>query len=406
MITFSSGWSPLLKVMPPADRRGAQMKAPSERTPRGKYAGGVLESYKQRSREDFRQLRKETVQEKNMKILTVAIPCYNSESYMEKCIKSLLPAGEDIEILIVDDGSKKDQTAMVADRYEEMYPGIVRAIHQENGGHGEAVNTGIRNATGIYFKVIDSDDWADTKALLKIITTLKELEQAGTPVDMLLANFIYDKVGAKHKKLMHFRHVFPTDRIFEWSEMGHMKETQYILMHNIFYRRQILSDCGMVLPKHTFYVDNIFAFQPFPYVKKLYYMDVNFYHYFIGREDQSVNEKIMIGRIDQQIKVNKIMIDIMAGQDFSGLDKKLKKYMNIYLDKIMTVTSALLLVSGTPENLEKKKEVWAYLKKTDKKLWRCMRFTVLGIAMNLPGWLGRKTSVLGYKAAQKFVGFN
>ena len=341
-----------------------------------------------------------------MKILTVAIPCYNSESYMEKCIKSLLPAGDDIEILIVDDGSTKDHTAQVADRYEEMYPGIIRAIHQENGGHGEAVNTGIRNATGVYFKVIDSDDWADTKALLKIVKTMKELEAAGTPVDMLLANFIYDKVGAKHKKLMHFRHVFPTDQIFEWSAMKHMKETQYILMHNIFYRRAMLLECGMVLPKHTFYVDNIFAFQPFPYVKKLYYMDVNFYHYFIGREDQSVNEKIMIGRIDQQIKVNKIMIDIMANQDFTGLDKHLKKYMYIYLDKIMTVTSALLLVSGTPENLERKKDVWAYLKKTDKKLWRHLRFTALGIGLNLPGWVGRKLSVYGYKVAQKFVGFN
>ena len=341
-----------------------------------------------------------------MKILTVAIPCYNSESYMEKCIKSLLPAGEDIEILIVDDGSTKDRTAQVADRYEEKYPGIVRAIHQENGGHGEAVNTGIRNATGVYFKVIDSDDWADTKALKNIVETLKNLEADNTPVDMLLANFIYDKVGAKRKKVMHFRHVFPKDQIFEWSAMGHMKETQYILMHNIFYRREVLLESGMVLPKHTFYVDNIFAFQPFPNVKKLYYMDVNFYHYYIGREDQSVNEQIMISRIDQQIKVNKIMIDIVAKQDFTGLDKKVKKYMLMYLDKIMTVTSSLLLVSGTQENLRKKKEIWQYLKETDRSLYLHMRTSFLGISMNLPGRLGRKISVRGYKLAQKLMGFN
>lgn len=312
-----------------------------------------------------------------MKILSVAIPCYNSEAYMEKCIKSLLPAGDDIEILIVDDGSKKDRTAEIADLYEEKYPGIVRAIHQENGGHGEAVNTGVRNATGVYFKVVDNDDWADTKALLAVVEQLKKLEEENTPVDMLLANFIYDKVGAKHKKVMSFRHVFPVNQVFEWSAMGHMNETQYILMHNIFYRRQIILDSKMVLPKHTFYVDNIFAFQPFPYVKKLYYMDVNFYHYFIGREDQSVNEHVMIGRIDQQIKVNKLMIDIMAKQNFDGLDKKLKKYMYIYLDKIMTVTTTLLLVSGTEENLKKKKEIWKYLKQTDRKMYRHLRYTAL-----------------------------
>ena len=85
-----------------------------------------------------------------MKLLSFAIPCYNSEAYMEKCIDSILPGGEDIEILIIDDGSK-DRTAEIADAYEKKYPTICRAIHQENGGHGEAVNAGIRNATGLYF---------------------------------------------------------------------------------------------------------------------------------------------------------------------------------------------------------------------------------------------------------------
>ncbi len=341
-----------------------------------------------------------------MKILTVAIPCYNSEAYMQKCIHSLLPAGDDIEILIVDDGSVKDRTAQIADEYEKKYPGIIRAIHQENGGHGEAVNTGIKNATGLYFKVVDSDDWADKDALLKVVAKLKELEENHTPVDMFLVNFIYDKVGAKHKKVMHFRHAFPVDEVFDWSKMRHMKQTQYILMHNIFYRRQVLLDSGLVLPAHTFYVDNIFAFQPYPYVKKLYYMDVNFYHYYIGREDQSVNEKVMIGRIDQQIKVNKIMIDIMAEQDFKGKDKNLKKLMYVYLDKIMGVSSALLLVEGSKESLEKKKEVWMYLKKKSLPMYLHLRTTPMGLALNLPGGLGRKTSVRGYKIARKIVGFN
>ena len=341
-----------------------------------------------------------------MKILTVAIPCYNSEAYMQKCIHSLLPAGDDIEILIVDDGSVKDRTAEIADAYEKKYPGIIRAIHQENGGHGEAVNTGIKNATGLYFKVVDSDDWADKDALLKVVAKLKELEENNTPVDMFLVNFIYDKVGAKHKKVMHFRHAFPVDEVFDWSKMRHMKQTQYILMHNIFYRRQVLLDSGLVLPAHTFYVDNIFAFQPYPYVKKMYYMDVNFYHYYIGREDQSVNEQVMISRIDQQIKVNKIMIDIMAEQDFRGKDKHLKKLMYVYLDKIMTVTSALLLVEGSEESLKKKKDVWMYLKKKSFPMFLHLRTTPLGLALNLPGGLGRKTSVRGYKLARKIVGFN
>ncbi len=81
-----------------------------------------------------------------MKLLTVAIPCYNSESYMEHCINTLLTGGEEVEIIIVDDGSAKDRTGEIADRYAREYPTICRAIHQENGGHGEAVNTGLKNA--------------------------------------------------------------------------------------------------------------------------------------------------------------------------------------------------------------------------------------------------------------------
>ena len=137
-----------------------------------------------------------------MKILTIAIPSYNSMDYMRNCIESLLPGGEDVEILIVDDGSK-DETPAIADEYEAKYPGIIRAIHQENGGHGEAVNAGLRNATGFFYKVVDSDDWVDAEAYQKILAFLKEAVKEEEPLDMLLSNYVYEKVGAKHKKVIH-----------------------------------------------------------------------------------------------------------------------------------------------------------------------------------------------------------
>jgi glycosyltransferase involved in cell wall biosynthesis len=324
---------------------------------------------------------------------------------MEKCIQSILPVGEDVEILIVDDGSTKDRTPQIADSYAARYPGIVKAVHQENGGHGEAVNAGLRNATGLYYKVVDSDDWVNTKGLARIVQRMKELEEEGG-VDLLLANFVYDKVGAKHKKLMRFHNVFPENEVFTWDAMKHMRKTQYILMHDIFYRTGVLRDCGMELPKHTFYVDNIFAFQPLPHCRRLYYMDINLYHYFIGREDQSVNEKVMIGRIDQQIRVNKIMIDEMAAVDFSDKSSRLKKYMTIYLTNIMTVTSIMLIISGTEEALAKKQDVWDYLKEKDPEIFGTIRHGLFGTVMNLPGKTGRKISVICYKVAQKVVGFN
>lgn len=339
-----------------------------------------------------------------MKILSVAIPCYNSEEYMEKCINSLLPGGEDIEILIVDDGSLKDDTAAVADAYQEKYPTIIKAIHQENGGHGSAVNTGIANATGVYFKVVDSDDWVDSDVLLKIIGILKELIAGPDTVDMFISNYIYDKVGQKRKRVMQYRSAMPKDRVFTWDEMKPMRLGHYILMHSVIYRTGVLRECELELPRHTFYVDNIFVFQPLLSVKKLYYLDAEFYHYFIGREDQSVNEQVMIGRIDQQIRVNKLMIDFLAGKNIKI--KRLKNYMISYLDIITTISSVLLLRSETEENFQKKQEIWQYLKKADKHLYYKMRHSILGRTMNLPGKGGRKVSVAAYRLTQKFFGFN
>lgn len=166
----------------------------------------------------------------------------------------------------------------------------------------------------------------------------------------------------------------------------------------------MLQNCGLELPKHTFYVDNIFVYYPLPYVKTLYYMDTDLYRYFIGRADQSVNEQVMIGRVDQQIKVNRIMIDQYDLRTIQN--PKLRKYMISYLDIMMTVSSIMLIRSGTPESLQKKKDLWQYLKKKDAGLFYRLYFGIFGRAMNLPGKGGRKVSVIAYKLANKVMGFN
>lgn len=307
-----------------------------------------------------------------------------------------------MEILIVDDGSK-DDTAAIADEYAEKYPTIVKAIHQENGGHGEAVNAGIRNATGLYFKVVDSDDWVDWNAYQTILAKLREIAGGSVALDMLLANYVYEKEGAKHKRVMR-QTGFPKDQIFTWSDVRHFYKGHYILMHSVIYRTKLLRECGLELPKHTFYVDNIYVYKPLPSVKHMYYMDVDFYRYFIGRDDQSVNEKVMIGRIDQQIKVNKIMIDEFDLWKIPN--PKLRHYMFNYLEIITVISTIMLIRSGTEENLEKKRELWKYIKDHDIRLFHHLRNGIMGNAMNLPGRGGRKISVAAYKLSQKIVGFN
>ncbi|WP_407270296.1 glycosyltransferase family 2 protein [Radiobacillus sp. PE A8.2] len=338
-----------------------------------------------------------------MKLLSVVIPCYNSQDYMRYCIESLLPGGEDVELLIVNDGSV-DQTASIATEYAKKYPTIVKAIHQENGGHGEAVNAGIRHASGLYFKVVDSDDWVDIRAYMKILETLRGFVTEGKSVDLIISNFVYEKEGAKYKKIMKYDNALPEGTIFTWDDMKPFRKGQYILMHSVIYKTQLLRDCDLVLPKHTFYVDNLYVYTPLVHVNTIYYVNVDLYRYFIGREDQSVQESIMIRRIDQQIKVNKLMIEQVELENINNL--MLRDYMLRHLE-IVTVVSAILLIrSGTEENLKKKKELWKYIKNRDEQLYHNLKYGIMGQLINLPGKAGRSISVGAYKISQRLVGFN
>ena len=151
------------------------------------------------------------------KLITFAVPCYNSAAYMCHCIETLLSAGEQAEIILVDDGSVKDDTPAICDEYAAKYPTIVKAIHQENGGHGEGVNQGIRNATGLYYKVVDSDDWLDTEALKKVLDKLAVLVEHHTAPDLMICNYVYEHVEDGTSHTVRYTNVFPKDRLFDIS---------------------------------------------------------------------------------------------------------------------------------------------------------------------------------------------
>lgn len=325
---------------------------------------------------------------------------------MRKCVESLLTGGADVEILIVNDGST-DKTAAIADAYEAEYPGIVKAVHQENGGHGAAVNTGLQHASGLYFKVVDSDDWVKESAYQKILQTLRELAGGNPVLDMLISNFVYEKEGEKRHKVMKYHHALPKDKLFTWNEVKHFRKGQYILMHSVIFRTKLLKECGLQLPEHTFYVDNLFVFEPLPYVKTMYYLDVNFYRYYIGREGQSVNEQVMISRIDQQIRVNKMMLDYLLQKKTEIYkQRKMRIYMVNYLEIITVISSVLLIRADTEESLAKKKELWGDIRQKDIFLYIRLRYGIMGNSMNLPGKGGRKISVEAYRICRRFFKFN
>jgi len=334
------------------------------------------------------------------KILTVAIPSYNSEKYIGHCVDTLLTGGKRVEVIIVNDGST-DKTAEIADKYAKENPDVVKVIHQKNAGHGGAVNAGLKQATGKYFKVVDSDDWVDEKAFKVVLDTLEKLQ---ANLDMLISNFVYEKQGAKHKKVMQYKKYLPMNQIFSWEDMKPFPVGKYLLMHSVIYKTEILRVCGLKLPEHTFYVDNIFVYEPLPYVQKMFYLDVDLYRYFIGRQDQSVNETVMTKRLDQQMRVNLIMAQSFLNASIKA--PNLEKYMLTYLMQITTVSSILAIKSGTKEHLEMKDALWNAIRKMDKRLYQKLHHTILGIGVNIPTIAGRKFAIFIYKIVQKMYGFN
>ncbi|MCD8300561.1 MAG: glycosyltransferase [Clostridiales bacterium] len=236
------------------------------------------------------------------KLITFVVPCYNSQDYMKKCLDSLIPAGECAEILIINDGSN-DRTGEIASSFEKRYPHICRVITQQNGGHGAGINHGLREAGGRYFKVVDSDDWVDEPSLIRLLAALNDLEKDGG-ADILFVNYIYDNVDPSLTKTVSFSNVFPTGHIFDWNEVGRFRLWQYLFMHACIHRTELLRGCGLVLPEHTFYEDELFSYYPLPQAHRLYYLDADFYHYRIGRTGQSVEEDIMAQRYEHQIRIS------------------------------------------------------------------------------------------------------
>ena len=342
------------------------------------------------------------------KTLTFGIPCYNSSEYMDHCISSILEGSDyadDVQIVVVDDGSTKDDTYEKAKEWEKRYPNIVKAVHQENGGHGMAVLKGLENADGTYFKVVDSDDWVDGDALKDLLATLRRFISFDTRVDLVISNYVYEHVEDGKQNVVDYGFALPKGKIMTWDKIGHFNMSQNLLMHALCYRTDVLRDGGVPMPAHTFYVDNIYAYVPLPRCKTLYYLDVDLYRYFIGREDQSVNESVMVGRIDQQLRITRIMMHAYHLYD-DVESPRLRSYMIGYFTLMMAVCSIFSKLSDKPDAIDNLNELWEELRQFDSRMYRRARKGIVGLATNLPGAAGTQVTLFFYRAAQKLVKFN
>jgi len=307
-----------------------------------------------------------------MKYMTFAVPAYNSQDYLHHCIDSLLVAGEECEIIIINDGSK-DKTLSIAQDYQLKYPTIVKVIDKPNGGHGSGVNAGIAHATGLFFKVVDSDDWLEENALKTILSTIKDHHKHRLIIDMYITNFTYAHQYESHV-IRDYSRQFPHEKVFSWDEVKDFKYSLTLMMHAIIYRTEALRLSRVELPHHTFYVDNIFVYDPLPYMNHLYYAPVSLYQYYIGRADQSVTFANISARYQQQIRVMKHLVEKYSYSELMLFPKGLRRYMLHHLNAIMAITQMFTVSQDSNERREHLKSLWEDLKKKDIRIYRYLRY--------------------------------
>ena len=314
--------------------------------------------------------------EKEGKCLTVTVPCYNSESYLERCVESLLKERDGLEIILVDDGST-DRTGQLADQYARAYPDVVRVVHKKNGGHGSGVNAGLMLANGIYFKVVDSDDWLDEAAFHKLMSVLRfwcRTKEEKRP-DLVVCNYVYDHLEEGKTKAVRYGNLFPEQKICRWDEIGCFSPEQYL-----------------------------FANCPLPFVQRIYYLNEDLYHYYLGREDQSVNEKVLVSRIDQQILVTQLGNRFVGSDAVQNTEPKLRRYLYRNSSIMMAISTVHLLMLGK-EGRQRRKKLWQSLKKENPKLYRRLRLGSISGLTCLPGAPGAAVVIGGYRMARRIWQF-
>ena len=254
---------------------------------------------------------------KEEKLLSIIVPTYNMERYLSRCLDSLLVSSiiEYIEILVVNDGSK-DQSSAIAHNYQERYPQSVKVIDKENGGYGSVLNIGLLNASGKYLKICDSDDWFDSEAFRDFVFQLSKLD-----TDVVYNSYSKEYLNGKSVKMKS-----PLDEDIVYNTpylLSNVKLSRLLCLPEITYKTAVLKECGFTLLEKTLYVDLEYITYPIACVQSISFINCNLYRYFIGRVDQSISRKSMEKNIHHLEKVIDALTTFYSKNSLESYKEKL-----------------------------------------------------------------------------------
>lgn len=281
-----------------------------------------------------------------MRTLTISIAAYNVEETLEKTLSSLNDQRylDDIEVLIVDDGSK-DNTKEIAMKYERIAPNTFKYVKKENGGHGSTINKGIELATGKYFKVLDGDDWVNTENFVKFIEQLKD-----ETADLILTK--YARVFPdNHEEVIENLKKFSKNKLYD---MNGDFDIPRIEMHMITVKTQLLKNNNVKITENSFYVDQEYNMWSLYLSQTLKVYDYVIYMYRFGVAEQSVSKEKMLKNVDMQVNIALNLMKMYTKFQLQGMTENKDKLIFSWVDHAVAATMRTYLLMDSAKRARKK----------------------------------------------------
>ena len=343
-----------------------------------------------------------------MKLLTILIPCYNSEEYLATLLDSLLFGYEEyLDIIIVNDGST-DNTSKIAHQYEANHPSVISAIDSPNKGHGSAINIGIKNAKGLYFKVLDSDDYLAKDALIYLINNIKKNYETNSMTDVYLNDYVTLNVKTNETKIISInkKYIKEYDKLLDVSCFNKIGFYDSYIVHMFTLNTKFLLNINVKLLEHTFYEDNQFAIYIIKNFRNYIYLSKPLYYYRVNRVGQSVSLENVYKNYTHQLRVMKSIVDILPYEEYKDLNKVNKYHIKHALVIYNYLTYFYIYIKPNKEKTKAYKEYLSYFKNTNKKLYRIYKYHTICFYLHMiPPFLRGFITKLSYISVGKKKGW-
>lgn len=298
-------------------------------------------------------------------ILSVVVACYNVEKYLDKCLTSFadIRFNNILQVIIVNDGST-DSTEVIAQKYVSEYPEIFELISKENGGHGSAVNTGIVNAKGKYFRIVDGDDWVNTENMYSLLCRLKDSD-----TDLVVDEKREVNMETGNTEFFKLPDSVRSDCKYNFEDICNIKEiSPYIMIHTLSVKTEILKDNSIKLLEGIFYVDIEFIIKSTVCARTVEFLDLEIYQYLVGNVNQSVNFRNYVKRYSHHDQVTKELVKF--GTDYV-CEGALREYLDNRICLLINTHMNISLIynEDRKQGLLQAFEFRKYLKNANEKYY-------------------------------------